>query len=177
MFRLLKWRKKERVQAALVAAAILRNPSGEILLVQKDNNLTLPTGHMDPAKDADLEETLLREIKEELGVDRSEVEIIGSFGTMVRNKDSPAVSKSIEIFSCRISRKAALLAEFEEKGEKGQLWVRPSQIKNLTLLDELVREALQRYQEKYAARQKGEKSETARKNFQDFGYKRSPTGA
>ena len=160
------WRKRDRIHAALVVAAILRNHRGEVLLIQRDGALTLPTGHMDPAKDANLVETLLREIKEELGIEPSEVEITASFGTMVRNKDSPAISKSIEIFSCRISRKAALLAEYEEKGEKGQLWVRPSQIKNLTLLDELAKEALRRYTERYSARQKGEEGAT-RKDFEE----------
>src|SRR4030042_2212933 len=133
----------KRVYAALVAAGLIMGPDSKLLLVEKRSRLTLPTGHMDSEKDRNLEDALVREMKEEIK-DKAgrgiEVNVMGSLGTMVRNKDT-VKSKLIEIFRCAIN-----LSEicFEEKGETNFFWVDVDDALGIENLDDLAREAIQR---------------------------------
>lgn len=130
----------------LVAVGLIRNNQGEVLFVDREGCLTLPTGHLDPSLDGELRETAIREMFEEL-IGLKHLTVIGSLGTMVRNKSSPP--KLMEIFSCRVPRR-------EIRGYKeGKLiaWVRPSQAirldKFMDFLDEVAKEGIKRFLEGY----------------------------
>jgi len=157
------WRKrKQRVRADLVVGMMFFNPKGEVLLVQKNGKLTIPTGHVEK-DEVDLQETVIREGREELKIDLKDVRITGNFGTVLR--EQVPEKKLIEIFSLRLTQEEVDQVDFEEAGQKGQLWVRPGQIKNLSLIDPLAQEALERYRRRYpgkSGKEKGDKNVSAR---------------
>lgn len=133
----------KRVYAALVAAGLIMGPDSRLLLVEKRRKLTLPTGHMDLEKDKNLEDALVREMKEEikdkkgLGID---ISVMGSLGTMVRNKET-VKSKLIEIFRCATDSSEIF---FEEKGETNFAWVDVDETLEIENLDDLAREGIKR---------------------------------
>jgi ADP-ribose pyrophosphatase YjhB (NUDIX family) len=151
--------KEERIYAALIAVGLIKNPRGEVLLVERWNQWTLPTGHME-AIDVDLEGTLVREMEEELGLES--LTVVESLGTIVRNMDSSKV-KSMEIFSCNIQREKEIKFYDEKEGKK-KIWIRPSQALELANLDKLARVALERYLEKYPRALKKKEENRTRKN-------------
>lgn len=51
--------------------------------IRQGGEVSFPGGHYDPELDKDCEQTALRETCEELGIDRSKVEILGKFGSLV----------------------------------------------------------------------------------------------
>ncbi len=141
--------KKGRVKVEigeLVAVGFIRNSQGEVLLVDRENRLTLPTGHMDLKLEGQLRETAIREMFEEI-IGLKHLTVIGSLGTIVRNKSSP--SKLMEIFSCRVLSK-------EVRGyREGKLiaWIKPLQAaridKVLDFLDEVAKKGIERFLEGY----------------------------
>lgn len=149
-------RVEARVKATLVAAGLLKNSRGEILLVERQGEWTLPTGHMDVYRDRDLRKTLEREMKEELKGLKS-LTIIGPLDIfvrhteLVRNKGRSLKPKSIAIYSCNVHDGDEI--EYYEKGERREkIWVRPSQALRLPNLDDLARLAVKRFLEKYPTR-------------------------
>lgn len=137
--------RKKRFRPAPVAVGFIKNEKSELLLVERNAQWTLPTGHMEPDKgDTDLRETLNREMSEELGVES--LTVVESLGTIVRNKSSPK-AKLMEIFSCQVLEKAVKYYN-EGKGRK-KMWLRPSQALELDDLDELAFEAISRFFKKY----------------------------
>ncbi|MBU1102512.1 NUDIX hydrolase [Patescibacteria group bacterium] len=167
-----------RVQADLAVAMGFLNLRREILLVVKNGKLTVPTGHMDPRVDKDPADTLRRESVEELWKNsQKELEgdslyrITARLGTTPRNLDDPAKTKSFDIFICRLTPKAAALADFEEKGQKGQVYVKPPTEEELQylspsgIIDGLALEVLSRYARAFLSHRKGGKNESAGKNF------------
>jgi len=140
-------RKRVKVEIGeLVAVGFIRNNQGEVLLVDKKNRLTLPTGHMDLKLEGQLRETAIREMFEEL-IGLKHLTVTGSLGTMVRNKSSPP--KLMEIFSCKASRREVK----SYKEGKVIAWIRPSQAmrldKFLDFLDEVAKEGIKRFLEGY----------------------------
>lgn len=134
----------ERFLVTVVAAGLIKNPRGEILLITKNSHWTIPTGHI-KIQDKDVEEGLVREMKEELGLEK--ISIIESLGGIVRNKESPS-PKIIEVFSCNITSDEAIKIKYKEGKE---IWIRPSEAVDLHL-DELAVEAIRRYLDKYPPR-------------------------
>lgn len=132
--------KMERMRAELVVACFLTRRNGDLLLVRRGEYFTLPTGHME-FLDKSLEHALGREMKEELGPE-VEISIRDTLGAILRNKNG--ATKVIQIFHCQVSAGAAHKILYEEAGQTGQVWIRPSQALALDL-DELAREAVKRY--------------------------------
>ena len=162
-------RKEKRVRVDLgdmVVAALIRNDDGEALLVDKDNLLSLPAGHMDPRIDGEARETAIREMFEEL-IGLEHLDIVKSLGSIVRNKSSPK-AKLIEIISCRTSKK-------EVQGYKeGKIvvWIRPSEalvLGCMGFLDELAEEGIKRFVEGYPRKSvKREEKQNNGKTRRDF---------
>lgn len=168
----MKKEREKRVKATLVVAGLLKNQRGEILLVERNGDWTLPTGHMDVRRDDNLQETLDREMKEELKGLKSLtiVEALDTFvrhSELIRNKSSPLKPKSIAIYSCNVHGNE--IEYFNEGGKrKKKIWIRPSQALKLTNLDDLAKLALDRFLEKYPGtvkKEKGENGNEKRKNF------------
>jgi ADP-ribose pyrophosphatase YjhB (NUDIX family) len=135
--------RDKRVYAALVAAGLIIDLDSRILLVAKRGKLTLPTGHMDLEKDENLEEALVREMKEEMKDENGQginIRVLGSLGTVVRNKDTDK-SKLIEIFRCVTDSRQIF---FEEKGETELVRVKIDEALGIKNLDDLAREAITR---------------------------------
>jgi len=158
--------------ATLVVAGLLKNQRGEALLVDRDGYWTLPTGHMDVNRDANLKGTLDREMKEELKGLRSLVivEPLDTFvrhSELVRNKSSPLKPKSIAIYSCNVHDSE--IEYFNEEGKKRKkIWIRPSQALKLDNLDDLAKLALNRFLEKYPGtikKEEGGNGDGKRENF------------
>jgi len=132
-----------RVYATLVAAGLIMGPDSKLLLVGKRGKLTLPTGHMDLERDRNLEEALVREMKEEIkdkkgsGID---ISVMGSLGTVVHDKET-VKSKLIEIFRC-VTDSSEIF--FEEKGETNFAWVDVDETLGIENLDDLAREGTKR---------------------------------
>jgi len=158
----MKKRREKRVKATLVAAGLLKNQRGEILLVERNGYWTLPTGHMDVHRDADLQETLDREMKEELKGLES-LTIIEALDTFIRHSEltmgggNSLKPKSIAIYSCNVLGNE--IEYFDEEGERKKIiWIRPSQALELNNLDDLAKLAINRFLEKYPRTiQKGER--------------------
>ncbi len=71
----------------IVGSAIIENDKGEILLVKSPkwgNKWTMPGGHIEPGEK--IEEALIREAEEEVGIDLKPVRII-AFGELIGSKD------------------------------------------------------------------------------------------
>ncbi len=141
---------EQKVMADLVAAGLITT-NGCMLLIEKGGKRTLPTGHME-FFDKTLEKTLKREMKEELGV---KVSVKETLGTVVRRKHGGGVLKLIEIFYCQVSEESAKMVRYEEKGEKGQIWMEFSKALSLENLDVLAREGIKRFLKKYPNKAKG----------------------
>jgi len=165
-------KREKRVKADLVVAGLLKNQRGEALLVERNGDWTLPTGHMDVYRDANLKETLDREMKEELPGLKSLtiVEALDTFvrhSELTRNKSSPLKPKSIAIYSCNVHDNE--IEYFNEGGKKKRkIWIRPSQALQLTNLDDLAELALNRFLEKYPGtikKEEGENEDGKRNNF------------
>lgn len=142
-------KKERRVKVDLgemVIAVLITNYSGEALLVDRDNLLSLPAGHMDLDLDGEARETAIREMFEEL-IGLEHLDIVKSLGSIVRNKSSPK-AKLMEIIYCRTSKK-------EVKGYKeGKIvvWIRPLEalvLGRMGFLDESAREGIKRFVEGY----------------------------
>jgi len=142
-------KKEKRVTVDLgemVIAVLITNYSGEALLVDRDNLLSLPAGHMDPDLDGEARETAIREMFEEL-IGLKHLDIVKSLGSIIRNKSSPK-AKMMEIISCRASKK-------EVKGYKeGKIvvWIRPSEalvLGTMGFLDVSAEEGIKRFVEGY----------------------------
>lgn len=165
--------REKRVKADLVVAGLLKNQRGEVLLVERNSDWTLPTGHMDVRRDADLKEALNREMKEELPGLKSLtiVEALDTFvrhSELIRNKSSPSLKpKSIAIYSCNVHDSE--IEYFNEGGKKKRkVWIRPSQALQLTNLDDLAELAINRFLEKYPGtikKEEGENGNGTRNNF------------
>ena len=119
----MKEAREKRVKATLVVAGLLKNQRGETLLVERNGDWTLPTGHMDVRRDADLRETLDREMKEELKGLKSLtiIEALDTFvrySELVRNKGSSLKPKSIAIYACNVhDNEIEYFNEGEARGE------------------------------------------------------------
>ena len=165
-------KREKRVRATLVVAGLLKNQRGEALLVERNGDWTLPTGHMDVNRDTNLTEALDRERKAELKGLQSLtiVEALDTFvrhSELIRNKSSPLKPKSIAIYSCNVHDNE--IEYFNEGGKrKSKIWIRPSQALKLTNLDDLAKLALNRFLEKYPGtikKEGGENGNGKRKNF------------
>jgi len=174
MFRRLKvWQKESRVRAALGVAMVFSNHRGEILLVMKNGKLTIPTGHMKLGVDRDIVDTLGRESREELWkkslekLEPDPYKIIAWLGTVQRNINDSLKSKSFDAVYSKMSRKAAEFVEYEEKEQRGHIWVKAPSEKELLdlsiIIDELAQEALRRYAKMFLARFRG--GENGAKDF------------
>ena len=156
-------RKKKRVYAALVAAGLIKNYRGEILLTERKGQKgkwTIPTGHMDP-QDKDLSKALLREMKEEIPT--LEIVIIEPLGTYVVNGGSAKEPKSIEVFSCNTSSSPEIIDYLiEGKERRNVVWIRPSQALKLSL-DNLAFFAVKEYLKKYRRKKGGNGYEREKK--------------
>jgi ADP-ribose pyrophosphatase YjhB (NUDIX family) len=148
--------KEKRVKADLVVAGFLKNQRGEVLLVERNDDWTLPTGHMDISRDSNLKETVNREMKEELsGLKRLIiVESLDTFvrhSELVRNKGSSLKSKSIAIYSCNVYDSE--IEYFNEGGtRKKKIWIRPSQALGLDNLDDLAKFAINMFLKRYSGK-------------------------
>jgi len=159
-------KKKVRVSGELVVAMMFFNTLGEVLLVGRKGKLTIPTGHLDFGED--MIDAFVREMSEEfigesgennkskmrIEISNLRDKITNSYGTVLRESGS-GENKLIEIIPCRLSLEEARLLAYVEEAE-GQLWVRPGQIKNLSLLDPLAREAIARHQKRYPPKKRTE---------------------
>lgn len=142
---------RERFRPALVAAPLIRRPGGKILFVMKKDRWTIPTEHFEVQEEDDIEGTIRRGAKEELGISPEEISIREFLGPFIRNKDSPH-AKNLEIVYCRVSHKVAEKIRFQEAGENRQGWFNPWQAKRLPNFDELAKEAVSRYLERNCCR-------------------------
>lgn len=147
-------KKEKRIRATLVVAGLLKNQRGEALLVERYGDWTLPTGHMDENQDNDLEETLNREMREELKGLKNLiiVEILDTFvrtSELIRNNGrKPLKPKHITIYSCNVRDDE--IEYFNEGGKKKKkIWIRPSQALGLSNLDDLAKLAINRFLGKY----------------------------
>ena len=71
----------------LVGGVIIENDTGEILLardIKWNNKWTLPGGHIEAGET--IEEALIREVKEELGINVEPMGIV-SFGQLINSRD------------------------------------------------------------------------------------------
>jgi len=130
---------EERVGATLVVAGFLKNSRGEVLLVDRDGDWTLPTGHMNVMIDATLQDALRREMKEELGLkDLAKIRALDTFvrkTELVREGKRPLRPKSIAVYSCSVVNSGEIgylgedgrryLKEGDERREV--MCIRPSQ--------------------------------------------------
>ena len=91
--------EKDQFQSTSVIALFAINLEVELLFIQKAdvkgypwaNQMAFPGGHKDKA-DVSTKDTALRELAEEMGIDRKNVEVIGSLGHFqtINNKDIEA---------------------------------------------------------------------------------------
>lgn len=159
--------KEKRIKATLVVAGLLKNQRGEALLVERNGDWTLPTGHMDVHRDGTLKETLEREMREELKglqtlVIVEPLDIFVRCSELVRDRGRPLKSKSIAIYSCNVHDNE--IEYFNEGGEKrNKIWIRPSQALKLLNLDDLAKLAITSFLEKYPGSIKKEGGENAKK--------------
>lgn len=150
-----------RVRPTLAVAGLLKNQRGEALLVDRDGYWTLPVGHMDIRRDADLKEALDREMNEELKGLQSltiveTLDIFVRHSELIRNKSSPLKAKSIAIYSCNVHDDDEI-KYFDDKGKKKEeIWIRPFQALKLPNLDDLARLALNMFLKKYPGHVKKE---------------------
>ena len=134
------------------------NVIGEALLVERNGDWTLPTGHMDTLRDINLKDTLAREMKEELKGLKSLiiVEALDTFvrhSELIKNGGRSLKPKSIAIYSCNVHDNE--IEYFNEGGERrNKIWIRPSQALKLPNLDELAKFAITSFLEKYPAAKK-----------------------
>jgi ADP-ribose pyrophosphatase YjhB (NUDIX family) len=142
--------RKERFHP--VAASLIRRPGGRLLFVSKKDDWTIPTEHFEEEKDNDLKDSVLRCAKEELGILPEEIFIRDFLGPLIRNKDSLS-AKNFQFVYCRVSSKVADKIRFKEGAEDKQLWLYPWEALDLLNLDEVGREAINRYLEKYPCQQ------------------------
>jgi len=162
-------RKEKRIKATLVVAGLLKNQRGEALLVERNGDWTLPTGHMDINRDDSLKEALDREMKEELEGLKNLiiVEALDTFvrhSELIRNKGSSLKPKSIAIYSCNVHD--GDIEYFNENGKrKKKIWIRPSQALKLANLDDLSRMALNRFMEKYPGKKENGGNGNDESNF------------
>jgi len=129
--------EKEKKGKTAIAALIM-NRRNEVLIVNRGDEWTIPTGNMKEKDNFDPRKTLRREMKEELpGIKRLEItDVLDSF---VRNKSSPKKkAKFIWIFSCFLQR--GEIMGYNE-GE-AVFWIRRSQALELPDLDELAYQAI-----------------------------------
>ncbi len=91
--------EKDLFQPTSVIARFIFNPEAELVFIQKAdvegypwaNQMAFPGGHRDQA-DLSTKDTALRELAEEMGINRENVEVIGSLGHFqtINNKDIKA---------------------------------------------------------------------------------------
>ncbi len=119
-------------------AALIMNSRNEVLIVDRGDELTIPTGNMKGRDNFDPRKTLRRETKEELpGI--KILKIVDVLDSFVRNKSSPGKkAKFIWVFSCLL-RKGEITIYNE--GET-VFWIRRSQALELPNLDELASQAI-----------------------------------
>ena len=149
----MKIKREKRVKATLVVAGLLKNQRGEILLVERNGDWTLPTGHMDIRRDNNLKETLDREMKEELkGLKKLIiVEALDTFvrhAELVKERGISLKPKSIAIYSCNVN--GSEIEYFNEGGKRRKkIWIRPSQALELPNVDDLAKLALESFLGRY----------------------------
>ena len=149
-------KKEKEIQATLVVAGLLRNPSTrEALFVDKGKKLSLPAGHVNPKKDVTPKQAFIREMMEELPGLKT-LDVVESLGTIVRNKSSPPIS--IEIFSCNV--RADEIRNYTEGNFI--VWIRPSEALKLPYIDILARKALERHVKRYPGRKEGQNGKASR---------------
>lgn len=141
--------KSIRVTAEQAVSALIKRSNGKILLVSKEGLWTLPGGHIEQGEDSF--GALLREMKEELGVNENELFIIDCFGPVLRIKDNDPKNpvKNFEIFYCKVGTETANRIRFKEKDESTFVWIKPLAALKLEILDGLAKEALRRYKDKF----------------------------
>ena len=136
---------EERVTADLVVAAFIRKARGEILFVPRKGRWTLPTGHLHPSDEGDMQAALRREMKEELGV---EIFINDSLGKFFRKENRNGRSKYIETFYCTISGAESKNVHYDEKGEVGHIWLTVEEAGQRDDLDDLAKASLDSFCQK-----------------------------
>ena len=161
--------KEKRFKGFLAVAGLLKN-KGNVLLVSENGCWTLPVGHVDLNRDANLEETLFRETGEELkGIKNLViVEFLSPFiryPGATRNKSSPICPvrkpKIIQIFSCNVSNKE--IKYFGEGGKRGkEIWTKPRQALRLSNLDGLAATAIGNFLKKYPGKKEGQNGKASR---------------
>lgn len=136
-----------KIYGAFVAASIITGPSEKMLFLRlkKSGLLTLLTETMSLADKRNFKETLLRGMKEEIGVERSEVTNIRSMAKNIRSKNEETELKGFELFSCELTTSGAASAMWlANEGVEDIVWLRQDQIIDSDL-DGLARDAIQLY--------------------------------
>jgi len=119
-------------------AALIMNRNGEVFIVDRKDELTIPTGNMKDIDNLDPTRTLQRETKEELPGIRA-LEVVDVLDSFVRNKSSPGKkAKFIWVFSCFLQK--GEIRDFKEG--KISFWIRRTQALELPNLDELACQAI-----------------------------------
>lgn len=155
--------RPDRFKGDLVAAALIRRPNGDIFLVSRGNEWTIPTGHLDPEREQELDKTLIREMGEEIfsgSEGEEEIFIKSILGVVTREakegNGKKTDAKIITIYFCLVDEKTAKIMEYKEKGEMGFRWVSSlrellerGEIEGGLPIDQLAKEALELYLKGY----------------------------
>jgi len=178
----LAMRKESTFSPDWVVGILFINPDREICLVEEDNRLTLPTGHVDPEKDIDisgrqidLQETIRREMTQEFqNLQRADISpkttiYLGEVISQLPGKEI----KYFKVFSCLLAEETAAnlvyVGDKEERmsGHKRCIWVRPQEVISLeNIPDGLAKEAVSKYLELFPEpkRQRGCYEEAGERN-------------
>jgi NTP pyrophosphohydrolases including oxidative damage repair enzymes len=114
--KLVLWSEINDMNKIVICSAALLNPEGDLLMVRKKGSsyFQLPGGKIGPGENR--EQTLARELKEELQFDVSEKELkfIGSHATQAINELNTVVEGYIYLISLAECRDFAAYEELEE---------------------------------------------------------------
>lgn len=128
----------------IITGAIIRNKNNEILLVQnsKWKNWIIPGGHVEPGES--IEESVLREVKEETGLDGSFVKIL-DFKEII---DSPEFQRKAHFisFHCIIDFDSDDLSNADKREVAKYQWVAPKDIFKVGIAASLI-EVFEKYLE------------------------------
>ncbi|WBU38578.1 NUDIX hydrolase [Homoserinibacter sp. YIM 151385] len=109
-----------------IAAAIIEGEDGRLLFVRKRGTTAFmqPGGKLEPEETAD--ETLARELEEELGLDVSPAQLryVGRFSAPAANE--PGLEVDAEVYDAPLTGRPAVAAEIEELA-----WVEPTALEGI----------------------------------------------
>ncbi|MUL45690.1 NUDIX domain-containing protein [Mycobacterium sp. CBMA293] len=120
------WLRTDKVTVIRIVAAVVVDEHGRLLVVRKRGTTTFmqPGGKLEPGETP--VEALVREVREELGVDVVDVRELGHHTAVAANE--PGHTVDAELFAVELAGEPAAQAEIEE-----MVWIDPHDPGNIML--------------------------------------------